>query len=996
MFLINLVKAQQLPASLRFNKYTVENGLCDNNVSWLQKDKKGFLWISTHNGISRFDGAEFTNFRHKPQDNNSLLNNFTGALTEDSAGRIWISTYEGLSMYNPNTGRFRNFIIPEKEFVKSEVLCVLTAKDGSVWFSTWNKINTIDLKTFHITSYLTDSALPDKNNVSIGLFFEDHAGNFWFNSRHGVCVFNRLTHKVVIIDKNSGLSAFYDNGKNKIFFSGWNSSLKEYDLSSKKIKEYFFHNPKFLPQDSVRATTNMAHTSFAPANNLLWVCTEKELCVFDMVQNKFIRYYQYDPETSNTFPAIWPGLIFFDKSNNIWLGSKDGLYVASLNQLSLSTIYLPNESVGEISHVREDAENKNIFWVSVNGGGFFKAERSTGKVLMHIMPGKVIEYNDSNRNYISDFFQLNNETIYYAGGGGITCYNTITGKDQFVKCTSTHGIIGIYTLIPKSDTDCWTGTSIGIGTFNYKTKKYNFYPHYKLLSEYTPDEHYVKLMLKDYDGNIWFYNRNDGFFQYQYQNKIFHKINIPGVKLTGLISRAITQSSDSTVWLAADGQLFCKKQNDTAFHNVNIAGVDNYILEIKAWKNVLYMQTFSGIYKYNIQNKNLSAYDAKDGIAYGSTFGLDVTENGKLIVKGIKYFSEINTEQFGESAIPPPLIFESININSKDSFINFDNYKNVPLHLNYNQNQFTIHFRLMNFEPQSKANYFYKLEGWDKGWLQSGSGNYAAYSNLPGGDYVFLVKSVNADGSENPLQARLMLHIDTPFWKSWWFTVLYILALCAVMYWIYHLRTQRKKAVEKVRAKISRDLHDDVGSALTSINIWSNMASAQTKNQTANTAEYFSRINKISQNTLDNMNDIIWAINPQNDTIDKVIMRMKSYASEILEPTKMRCLFTAPDTIYNRHLPLQYRRECYLIFKEAINNASKYSAAENIFIDISLHDSFFEMKIKDDGKGFDINTSTHGNGLQNMRDRAMQMKASLTINTSVNKGTEIILKKKIT
>lgn len=996
-----VVCAQQLPTSFRFNKYTIENGLSDNHIGYVLKDKKGFLWISTQNGISRFDGVEFKNFRHNAKDTNSLLNNFTGITVEDSLGRIWITAYNGLSMYNPNNGKFWNFIPSEKEFVKTKVLWTVAAQDGSIWFSTWNKLNTIDLKTLKITSWLIDTAAPDKNNVSIGSFFEDHNGDFWFDSYKGVFIFNRHFHTVSLLKSHSGLSGLYDDGEGKAYFADWGSGLSEYDFATKKIIKYFLHNPKIPFSDSVRAITWISHINIPQLKNYIWVSSERELAVFDVKKKTYIRYYQFDQSKPNIFPEVWPGQTLYDGNNNFWLAARDGLYVASLDQLAVTTYYLPNATVGEVSRVREDYNDKSILWASINGRGIFKLDRSTGNILENFLPDKTVEYTDSNRNFVADFLQLNTGGLLLTGGSSLSYYNPANHEHYFIKLPSLSSsdnlLNGTYSLSPMSDSVCWISTSMGIGNFNIKKKSFSFYPHYDNSETQNYDEHYVRLMMKDYDGNIWFYNHNDGFFMYDPNTRKFNQIIINGIKLINLIARGITQTSDSSIWLSADDQLFYRKKGDTIFHTLNSPAINGFLFDMTAdKKGNLYMLTVSSILKYNTETGKIIAFTTKDGLVSNSNSGLDITSDGKIFLKGIGYFCELNPEKFRDDYPSSPLIFEAVSINGKDTAIDFDNYKTKPLHLFYTQNQFSIHFRLMNFLDPAQTNYYYKLDGWDKEWVSSNTGNYASYSNLPGGNYTLHVKAINPDGTENLQQAILLIYIDTPFWNTWWFTALWVISFCGVIYFIYRLRMERKKAVENIRSKISRDLHDDVGSALTSINIWSDVAVNDLKNNNGNSAEYISRIHNTSQNTLDNMNDIIWAINPKNDTVEKVLLRMKSYASEILEPKEINFSFNTGETIIGTVIPMQYRREWYLIFKEAINNAAKYSGAKNIFVDIQLQQNYLVMIIKDDGKGFTTSEKKSGNGLANMKERAAQIHAIFEINSTPGKGTEILLKQKFT
>ena len=990
--------AQQLPVNLHFNKFTTENGLSDNHIGLILKDKNGYLWISTQNGINRFDGVEFKNFHHDPKEKNSLLSNLTSALAEDSLGRIWIDAVSGVSMYNPATGKFWNFIPSEKEFVKTKVVWLLTAHDGSVWFSTWNKLNNIDLKSLQVKSYLIDTAAPDKNNVSAGIFFEDHNGDFWFDSYKGIYIFHRNNHTISRFSKSSGLSGMYDDGKGKIYFAGWGGGLKEYDIATKKTTEYFFHNLKFSPADSVRAITWITHSNQPQLKNFLWVSTEVELAVFDIEKKKFVRFFQFDPIRQNVSPGSWFGETLFDENNNFWLCSREGLYTASLEQFAITNYYLPNPkaSGGGITRIREDIHDPATLWVSVDGSGIFKIDSRTGNILSNFLPDKTTRYTDSNRNFVLDFLQLKNGALWLGGGCSLTYFNPLTGESYFIRTPqisrfSGH-LSGTYSLLPKSDSDCWVSTDAGIGTFSFTSHSFQFYPHYNISATQNSDEHYVRLLMKDNAGNIWFYNHNDGFFMYDPISSKFTTVAVPEMELRDLISRSIIQSPDSTVWLGANDQLFYKKKDDSLFRNTRLSSINGLLIDVATdKKNNLYVLTLSGIVRYEKQTGKQTEFTTKDGLISSAPSGLDISDDGKIFLKDISHFSEINTGSFRKDYAAAPLIFESMSINGRDTSINFNACRRDFLRLSYKQDQITIHFRLMNFRDPAQTNYYYKLDGWDKDWVLSGTGNYAAYSNLPGGDYTFHVKAVNLDGTVNPQQAVMLIRVSPPFWKTWWFYSLVVLAIISLLYFIYTLRMQRLLAVEKLRSKISRDLHDDVGSTLTSINIWSDVAERQLQTDAQKSVEYIGRIKKTSQNMLDNMNDIIWAINPVNDTLEKVLIRMKIYASEILEPKNISFLFSVDNEIKSTIIPMQYRREWYLIFKEAINNAAKYSCAKNIEVSIMLNHHNLVMHIKDDGKGFLFDGNGKGNGLRNMKQRAEQMKGSLQISSAPGKGTVIVV-----
>jgi two-component system sensor histidine kinase UhpB len=203
--------------------------------------------------------------------------------------------------------------------------------------------------------------------------------------------------------------------------------------------------------------------------------------------------------------------------------------------------------------------------------------------------------------------------------------------------------------------------------------------------------------------------------------------------------------------------------------------------------------------------------------------------------------------------------------------------------------------------------------------------------------------------------------------------------------------------MERMRNNIARDLHDDIGSTLTSINILSKIALEQAQNHDgAMIAPNLQKIKDRSSAIMESVGDIVWAINPRNDTIEKMIFRMKEFSSEILEPLKINYSFREEGNFSTIKLDINKRKDFYLLFKEAVSNAAKYSQCRNLDIYLHRDQQFLRLKVTDDGTGFDPELVKNGNGLQNMRERANSMQAKIHVETAAGKGTGIQLDVPIT
>ncbi len=312
------------------------------------------------------------------------------------------------------------------------------------------------------------------------------------------------------------------------------------------------------------------------------------------------------------------------------------------------------------------------------------------------------------------------------------------------------------------------------------------------------------------------------------------------------------------------------------------------------------------------------------------------------------------------------------------------------IELSPDQNVITISFAFADTTIKHDAVY-YKLEGADKDWIKAGSTATVSYTLLPPGGYDFKLKC-----NEHIQTTALRLLIKVPFWLSSWF----IISCCATFiggaYWLHSLSIKRILAVEAVRQKVSRDLHDDIGSALSTINILSTMAKSKLMDEPAKATEYISKISESSSKMMEAMDDIVWSINPMNDSMQKVFARMREFAGEVLESKDIEVKLHFDEGANDVALNMEQRRDIFLIFKEAVNNIAKYANATDVNIDVRLKDRLLSLIIKDNGIGFILQNADSGNGLNNMRDRAEKLKARFNISSETNNGTEIKLEMQTT
>jgi signal transduction histidine kinase len=313
------------------------------------------------------------------------------------------------------------------------------------------------------------------------------------------------------------------------------------------------------------------------------------------------------------------------------------------------------------------------------------------------------------------------------------------------------------------------------------------------------------------------------------------------------------------------------------------------------------------------------------------------------------------------------------------------------IQLKPSQNSVTFYFSSLSYTQQDKLLYYYKLDGVDKYWIKAEQDLAANYTTLSPGRYTFNVKCVNMQGNESVNVTKLSITILPPFYRTWWFITLLILLVTWLIYSVYRMRINKLLAVERIRNKVARDLHDDVGSTLSTINILSSMAKTKLLTDPVKTSEYITKITDNSQYMMEAMDDIVWSIKPDNDSMQKIVARMREYASAILEPKDIEISFQVGENILDLKLNMETRRDVFLIYKEATNNIAKYAHCTKVGIQLNHENKRFIMNIRDNGTGFNVGLADSGNGLGNMQKRAEALRGTININSREGAGTEISL-----
>lgn len=433
---------------------------------------------------------------------------------------------------------------------------------------------------------------------------------------------------------------------------------------------------------------------------------------------------------------------------------------------------------------------------------------------------------------------------------------------------------------------------------------------------------------------------------------------------------------------------------------------------LKDQANNLWMSTNKGLSCFNPSTWEFRNFTSEDGLSCEefNHFEYRKLKSGELFFGGIGGYTIFNPEEVLQKQGQVPIVFTGLSISNK--LIEFNTNRDVidaplpyaqSITLHPGQNMFTVSFASLEFRSNQKKFYKYKLQGFQDEWTEPSNKNEATFTNLAPGTYTLFVTGTNTDGVWNTQGASMLIHVLPAWYQTWWFKILLLSLFLSGIYLLYRFRIRQITKVQLFREKIARDLHDEIGSTLSSISLYGESAKMMIDVQHPLNA-ILSKINQSTNAMMESMSDIVWAINNKNDKLDNLVNRMNVFALQSFDANKCTVHFSSDQASEQLALEMNDRKNVYLLFKEIIHNAAKHAQCQNIWIDLKVEKNKFIMHIKDDGVGFDLEKylsnggerSLGGNGLLNIQKRAEELKANLNLVSKEGHGTELNFEMRLT
>ncbi len=986
-----------------FETLNNKNGLASNEVNCIYEDKKHFLWIGTRDGLSRFDGRVFKTFRNDPTDSNSISGNNVVSVLQDTQDIFWIATKDGgLTRYDanaPSGKEFRQFKNnpKSKTSIATNRLNCLYDWDENYLLIGAEVVPAIFLnkKTFEFTYWgfnqkrLHPSICTPYPSGSMNWIHHIEAG-----SRNNIFFSTLLNGELYEADKKTGALRIVHEGSGDVL------SINQFFIDNEKIWIAAWNPGLYLQPDLTVSSAAQKNTEIDDLlicvcnlnNNLLLAGTRASGLYVVSKTTGAVDSYKKNIYNPRALPSNKINCLLVDSRGIVWLGTSAG--IAKYDK----STWLFEET--EFANSSTDCNVLNCYRFSDGGvavntskGMFLSDEFQTDF--------KNIRFNNREKEVIPDFllpmdeeeFLLGTENGFYLWKRNAPVVREVNIQNKnFYK----QGVYQVKEMIYDSvqgHHGAWMAV-MGYGLAFYSFDDGSFFQY--LNDNKNPKSlgsNLVRRLDRDKKGNIWLataaglYMRSPStpLSENTFTTFVNEPENPSSLPANDVSDVRCTQDN---IWITMNGGGLASYDGNKFVHykpEDPLASRGFLGMHIDK-KNRIWVITKNGLEVYDIKLKKFFHVDINDGSANSN-----LSSNFSNEVNGIIHFTAGNLlysfapdrmnfsldfanqyltemEVFGKSYLNDALR-GTVSLSSRERYINFS-------------------VSALQFASSKTVRFQYKLQGLEEGWTTSNDGQ-IKYTNLPWGNFKLLVRVTNPSGQFGPEKILAQFHIATPIYYRWWFILFVIVIAAVAAYGFYKYRIQQLEKLQAIRNKIARDLHDDIGSTLGSISVFSEAAKQLMEQDKSERAKVMlSKIGETSREMIDNMSDIVWSVNPKNDTAKHLVDRMRVFAGDLVASSEIQLNFSSDKTAEDLKLTMEQRKNIFLIFKETVYNTVKYSGGKNLYIDLKKSNRNIVLQIRDDGAGFDVNnyTSKNGNGLKNMRHRAEEVGAVFNIQSS-SEGT---------
>ena len=819
-----------------FTAISSKDGLASNTVTAMLKDSYGFIWFGTEDGLTRFDGLDYTIYRHNAKDTTSLWSSEITCLYEDKSRRLWVGTSGSLHLFDRNHNNFHRYKSSNETngFSSSNIKSICADFEGKIWVATLgglDKLNPVSGKVTKFGALLNNGLLKGRRQPVLKVF-EDSRKRMWIGARDGLYQYNRRNGKFISFLPDEKDASSLAGGTVKAITEDQQHNIwvgTDNGLSKLLPDGQHFYNIREQNPLQRRLSSNIVYALEPAGSDALWIGTENGLNILNVLTGNI---EQYSPDGRNVYSLSGKSVrsILVDKQGIYWLG----LYVAGVNKYdsNLTFFYLkksnPYDPYGLSSRFVTSfarGDDNNIF-VGTDGGGLSSFNTTSG-LFRHYPIKSARKTADSQLSILALNRTADGNLWVGTFQDGLFELNPSNGTvKQFLK-GSGEGTINhndVFCLDHDKSGKLWIGTNGGgINVYDPATQKFkSFLPSNSTNSKSAlPLNGYIRDFEEDDYGRMWIASHGTGIAIYDPKTNEFTVLSRLAHSLPSDLIQTLSKDSKGNIWAGTgDGLLkinaFTRKVETFGEAQGLTDGIVHKILEDHAGR--IWFSTNKGISWMDPETKVITNYNSFNGLQSGSFeqgSGI-IDRNGSIFFGGADGFNYINPRQsIRVNKNPTPVVFTNLKIGAKEvtstdsDILSADISIAKDVHLNYKQN-FSISYTGLNLTNTKQNHYYYRLKGFDKDWFNAGSKTTAYYTNLSPGEYVFEVKATNNDGIPDKKIKSIIIIIQPPFWMTIYAYIFYVVAVLSLLLFIRYRGIQKlSKAFKQEEAKREAErLHD--------------------------------------------------------------------------------------------------------------------------------------------------------------------------------------------
>lgn len=972
-------------------RYDVADGLANSVVKSIYQDQKGFIWICTQEGLSRFDGYSFVNYGMREGLGHPMVND----VAEDQQGRLWVATNGGgvsllldrqtdlpKGLQVKAKEKFMSFRVGNNNYANL-VNRIFFDSQNNLWCLTEFGVYRASLSDI---AHLKFDPVVEKYSGNSNAFIEDRRRRIWFGLRNELFEINDgqvIRHGSAVKGAEANIEQSGESGdfilgiveaQDGKLLIATPAALYEFVATEKAERRQWQKQPLSLTGQKIGCL-------FEDSKGGLWITTfNDKIAGVIKYQNGRQTFYS-KPQGIDYLITI----IAEDREGNLWFGTYGGgvykfggdafvVYTNNFSPLVAFDIFETRE--GKMLAVLNDLSKVEITESQV---------KSLAKVEYAPSSSRYAYLKLANREWIWDSgwyeIKLKQPVIQLRNGQKVSLKKFFTDADWHQGIHYYEDERGALWLVKGDEIYRTDGDG--------KAASYQAtLPKTSLLTGSKPQ------ILSDRVGGLWF---SSGEGLCRLREKQFECFQ-PTDGLPAIDPRALFVDSRGWLWVGLRYNGVSVTDNPQA-EQPQFTNYSDELPSITVWfiaeddSGRMYFGTEKGLARYDVEKNLWRHFNSKSGLGSNRNGTLTKDRQGNLWICSLAGLTKFNPQAERRADQPPPVYLSRVSIAGEDLSMSETGAAEIPFtELQPSHNSLTIEFVGLDFIGEDNLSYQYKLEGVDADWSAPTKQRIVNYARLAAGNYRFLVRAINRERLSSLTPAAFTFRILPPVWQRWWFISLTLALVGLLVYSLYRYRVAQLVEIERVRTRIAADLHDDIGANLTKIGILSEVLHSQVTDRERYVAEPISSIARITRESVAAMGDIVWAVNPKKDSLRELIRHMREFAGEIFANREIEFDIQEPTSDLALKLGADVRRTVFLIFKEAVNNIVRHSDCRRVDIDLHLEGTLLVLQVRDDGKGFDTLQENEGNGLLSMQRRAAAAGGAVEIVSRQPSGTSITLR----